>query len=86
LARFLPGNGNPLTCVDFKLAGLAYRRLDRSKTMPQEEVRYYQARVEDERALARSAPHPEAARAHTGLADLYLDRLRSAGTGSPGAG
>jgi hypothetical protein len=36
---------------------------------------YLQARADRELALARSAPHPEAARAHAILAGLYLDRL-----------
>jgi hypothetical protein len=45
--------------------------------MPQspEDRRYFEARAEHELALARSAPHPEAARAHSILAGLYLDRL-----------
>jgi hypothetical protein len=42
---------------------------------------YLQARADRELALARSAPHPEAARAHTILARLYLDRLGAAATG-----
>jgi hypothetical protein len=43
-----------------------------------EDRRYYQARIERERALAQSASHPEAARAHSILAGLYADRLRQA--------
>ena len=42
---------------------------------PPDDRRYYQARIERERALARSARHPEAARAHSILAELYRDRL-----------
>jgi hypothetical protein len=44
-----------------------------------EDRRYYQARIERELALARSAAHPEAARAHSMLADLYAGRLREGG-------
>jgi hypothetical protein len=44
---------------------------------PQDDHLYFEARAEREIALARSAPHPEAARAHTILARLYLDRLGS---------
>ena len=40
-----------------------------------EDRRYFEARIERELALARSARHPEAARAHTILANLYLDRI-----------
>lgn len=36
---------------------------------------YYQTRIERERALAKAARHPEAARAHANLAQLYRDRL-----------
>jgi hypothetical protein len=42
---------------------------------PNEDRPYFEARAEHELALARSAPHPEAARAHSMLAGLYLDRL-----------
>jgi hypothetical protein len=45
---------------------------------PPEDRRYYEARIEHELALAKSASHAEAARAHSILAHLYLDRLRSA--------
>lgn len=44
---------------------------------PPEDRPYLEARIEHELALASSAPHPEAARAHSILAGLYLDRLRS---------
>jgi hypothetical protein len=37
--------------------------------------RYFEARIERELALAKSAAHPEAARVHSTLAELYLDRL-----------
>jgi hypothetical protein len=48
--------------------------------MPQraEDRRYLEARIERERALERSARHPEAARAHSILAAFYLDRLEAA--------
>jgi hypothetical protein len=42
---------------------------------PLEERRYFETRIEDELALARSASHPEAVRAHSILAGLYRDRL-----------
>lgn len=47
--------------------------------MPQqpEDRRYFEARIENELALARSAAHPEAARAHSVLAGLYAQRLKS---------
>ena len=45
---------------------------------PTEDRLYYLARMERELALARSAPHPEAARSHSILAGLYLDRLEPA--------
>ena len=48
---------------------------------PPDDRRYYQARIERERALARSARHPEAARAHSILAELYRDRLGGAEPG-----
>jgi hypothetical protein len=44
-------------------------------SQPPQDRRYFEARIEHELALARSAPHPEAARAHSILAGLYLDRL-----------
>ena len=55
-------------------------------TNPMKDRLYLQARADSELALARSAPHPEAARAHAILARLYLDRLRSAASGSDPAG
>ena len=45
---------------------------------PTEDRFYYLTRMEGELALARSAPHPKAAMAHSILAGLYLDRVRSA--------
>jgi hypothetical protein len=39
-----------------------------------EEMNYFRDRAEAELALARSARHPHAARAHFHLAGLYLDR------------
>ena len=42
---------------------------------PPEDQLYYQARAADELARAKTAPHPEAARAHAILADLYRERL-----------
>jgi len=50
-------------------------------TNPMKDDAYLQARAERELALARSASHPEAARAHAILARLYLDRL---GAATPG--
>jgi hypothetical protein len=38
---------------------------------------YFEARARDELARAQAAPHPEAARAHAILAQLYLDRLKA---------
>lgn len=51
--------------------------------MPVEERRYFEARIADELALARSASHPEAVRAHAILAQLYRDRLGSEGEWGP---
>jgi hypothetical protein len=50
-------------------------------TNPMKDETYLQARADRELALARSAPHPEAARAHAILARLYLDRLGAAKPG-----
>jgi hypothetical protein len=51
------------------------RRTLKTLKQPNEDRLYFEARAEHELALARSAPHPEAARAHSMLAGLYLDRL-----------
>jgi hypothetical protein len=40
-----------------------------------EDQSYFQSRVEQELALASRAPHPQAARAHEILAELYRERL-----------
>jgi hypothetical protein len=40
-----------------------------------EDQSYFQTRVEQELAMARKAPHPEAAKAHKVLARLYLERI-----------
>lgn len=39
-----------------------------------DEMDYFRGRAEAELAMARSAGHPDAARAHFHLAGLYLDR------------
>jgi hypothetical protein len=36
---------------------------------------YFEGRIEHELSLAKSAAHPQAARAHSLLAGLYLERL-----------
>jgi hypothetical protein len=36
---------------------------------------YYERRAEIELEMAQRAKHPEAVRAHCGLADLYLERV-----------
>jgi len=50
---------------------------------PAEDQLYYQARAADELALAQAALHPEAARAHAILADLYRERLAAPASGAP---
>jgi hypothetical protein len=54
-----------------------------SMSQPLEERRYFEARIEHELALARSASHPEAVRAHSLLATLYRDRLGPQGQSGP---
>lgn len=44
---------------------------------PQDDSLYYRVRLEHELALAETARHPEAARAHKIMAETYRDRLRS---------
>jgi hypothetical protein len=52
-------------------------------SQPLAERRYFEARIAHELALARSASHPEAVRAHSILASLYRDRLGSEGESAP---
>ena len=40
-----------------------------------EDRSYFQSRADQELAMARNAPHPEAAKAHNILAGLYRERL-----------
>jgi hypothetical protein len=44
-------------------------------TMSYEDVLYYRQRAEREMEMARSASHPNAARAHSLLAGYYLDMV-----------
>ncbi len=43
--------------------------------MTGDDTDYYRSRAEAELALAQSAEHPDAARAHYLLAGFYLDRV-----------
>ncbi|HEX4737724.1 MAG TPA: hypothetical protein VH331_09190 [Allosphingosinicella sp.] len=43
--------------------------------MKTEDLAYYRQRAERERELAREARHPNAARAHTLLADYYVEMV-----------
>ncbi len=45
------------------------------ETMDEEDLKYFEARAEQEIGLAQVAEHPSAVRAHYTLAGYYLDRV-----------